>query len=435
MVRGHKDNTNHIWYLIGSIFYKIAIDSLYIFGTSIIYSYLGRGLDFNVEKYIVGWIVFIVFLYFIERIIIDRIRFMIKCIFLLLGVSNLSVYGLRNFDTQYFLIVILFWFLMIGICLILPHIKQFIEFTYKPFTKEISFNNKDELLLIIGLLITVIEVSRFGLNVTSFADIYSARDSFRSNRLSTIDSYLLSWNGTVILPWCFLVLFKRKKYIKALISVFLAVLMFLINGLKTWIVMYLIIISFSIILKKKNDYDFTLNVVLIGLSAMIFASLFYFSQTLNYELVGLLDRTVILPGELNYFYLDFFKDHELLYLRESIFKIFGKSPYSPWSAVQISQTYMSAAYYHNATNGLIGDIYGNFGIVGIFLYPIMIILTFIVLNRVLEGYDKTIISVVIFILMWLLINTSFFTWLMTGGYFIYLIILYLYKKYRIRLKH
>lgn len=433
MESGHKISIGNEWYYI-SIFYKTTIDILYIFGTSIIYSYLERELNFNIQKYIIGWVVFIVFLYFIEQIKISRIRFMIKCIFILSGVSNISVYGLRNYETTYFFIVILFWLSIIGICLMLSYIKQFSYFNRKPFLREISFNNKDELLLLIGLLITVIEVARFGLNVSSFAEIYSARDSFRSQKLSTIDSYLLSWNGTVILPWCFLVSFKRKKYIKSALAMLLAVFMFLINGLKTWIVIYLIIIAFSFILKKKKDYDFSINVVMAGLGGLIIASLVYFAKTAKDGLIGLLDRTIILPGEVNYFYLDFFKNHELLFLRESIFKIFDSSPYSPWSAVQISQKYMSAAFYHNATNGLIGDIYGNFGLVGIIFYPFMIVVTFIVLNWFLEGYDEVIASVVIFILMWLLINTSFFTWLMTGGYFIYIIIIYLYKKYRIKLK-
>lgn len=434
MIGRIRFSKNNIAYVLSSIFYKFAVDMLYIFGTSVVYSYLGRDLRFNIYKYCTAWIVFLFFVYLIERILVKRIKFMVKCIFMLSGVSNMSIFGLRDYDTIYFLIVVLFWLLIISICICLPHIKQFKEINRKQKIAKVTFNNKDEFLLLIGLLITIMEVSKFGINVSSFSAIYTARDSFRSQNLSPLDSYLLSWNGTVILPWCFLVSFNRKKYFKAGLSLILAVFMFLINGLKTWLAIYIIIVVFSILLKKKKDFDYSINAVLILLADVILASLFLFLKTSHYEILGILDRIVVLPGEINYYYLDFFSNNEFLFLRESIFKTFASSPYSPWSAVQISQEYMAAAYYHNATNGLIGDMYGNFGLFGVILYPFMIATAFAVLNYMLEGFDAITSAVVVFLLMWLLVNTSFFTWLMTGGFFVYVFILFFYKKYRVKIK-
>ena len=140
---------------------------------------------------------------------------------------------------------------------------------------------------------------------------------------------------------------------------------------------------------------------------------------------------MILPGEINYYYLDYFRDKELLFLRESILKNFFESPYSPWSPVQISKQFMKAAYYHNATNGLIGDYYSNFGLTGLFIYPLLISFCFYTLRYFLRGFNVLICVVISFILMWMLVNTSFFTWLMTGGYLIYLVILFMYKKFNI----
>ena len=209
-----KSIRKNIEYILISIFLKLSLDALYVFGTSVFYSYLGRELQFNVVKYFLGCIAFLFFLSLIEKIKIDRIRFMIKCIFMLSGFSNMSVYGLRNYENSYFIIVVLFWTLLICSCICLSYIKQLGFLKKEEQVEENTFSYKDELLLFLGLIITAFEVSKFGLNISSFTDIYYARESFRSQNLSLIDSYLLSWNGTVILPWCFLVTFKRKKYLK-----------------------------------------------------------------------------------------------------------------------------------------------------------------------------------------------------------------------------
>ncbi len=421
--------------IIPWIFLKISLDILYLFGTSIFYEYLGRTLDFNILKYIIGWCVYFVFIFFISNIRIERIRFMVKCIFLLSGVANISMFSLRNYPFYYFFIVVLFWTVLIALSISVAYIKQLKVLKKNESLNAISFSYKDDFLLVIGFLIVIYMVEKYGLNVTSFINIYSARSYFRSENVSTIDNYLLSWNGTVILPWCFLIAFKEEKYPKAFISLILAFIMFLINGLKTWLVMYAVVAVFLVLLHKKNDYDYAIRNVINGLSIIVIISVIIFRKTGNYVLAALIDRTIILPGEINYYYIDFFSDNEFLYLRESIFKVFAKSPYSPKSSIQISQTYMSAAEYHNATNGLVGDIYGNFGMLGIIIYPFIIIIAFILLNYMLSSFDKEVSCVVIFILMWLLVNTSFFTWLMTGGYFLYIVILWFYRKYRLYISY
>ena len=412
-----------------SIIYKILIDILYAKGTSVKFAYLNRTLDFNLDKYILGWIVFIILLILINKIKKDDYRFMMKSIFMLSGVSNLSIFGLRNYDYSYFGIILIFWLLIVNLCILISNNKKKdeIETDNNLVIKDLTLNKLNTFLMIVGILITVYLVGKFGMNVTSLSTLYKAREYFRTFNLSTIDSYLISWNATVILPWIFLISFANKKYFRSIIVLFFALLLFQINGMKTWLLLYAIVVFF-VTYTKKHDLDSTINAVLIGMSCLMLFSLLLFKINGSYDLLALLDRTVILPGEINYYYIDFFNNHELLYLRESIFKSFSPSPYDPISSVQISMNYMTNAYYHNATNGLVGDIYGNFGFIGILIYPFMILLAFKQLVKICSKYSITIKSVILFILMWMLINTSFFTWIMTGGYLIYIIILRLNKR-------
>lgn len=414
-------------YLLPFALYKIAIDLLYIQGTSEIYAYLGRNLDFSFDKYIYGWASYLFVLLLINYIKEDEIRFMVKLIFLLSGVSNISVYGLCNYPTKHFMIVLLFWIILIALCSFIPNSSEFQ--TYKKSNESlinISFP-MDSILLVIGILLTGIEVAKYGLNVTSADTIYTARSTFRALKVSAMDTYILSWTGTVILPWAFVNFLEKNKYIRAIIILVSGVLLFQINGMKTWLVLYIVIICF-VFFMKKTDVDKSISLILLGSSMICIASLimYRFNPSL-YTWAGYMDRIFLLPGETNYYYLDFFDSHEKLYLRESIMKSFFKSPYEPISSIQIGFEYMKAAFYHNSTNGLIGDYYANFGIFGIFIYPIALSISFCILNIFTSKFESSIKKSVIFILMWTLINTSFFTWLLTGGYIVYLLIMLLYQ--------
>lgn len=417
--------------IICFIIFKFFLDLLFINGSSVQYAYLNRTLDFNIIKYVIGWLFYIVFVYFISKIKSDNYRFMIKCIFLLSGVSNFSIYGLRNYSSKYFVIILLFWILMVYNCILFSKNDNKKECSIISMEK-ISSNVLNVFILIFGIIITIYLVKKFGINVSTITNLYQARENFRSYSLSTIDSYLLSWSATVIFPWLFLIYLDNKKYFKCFIVLIFALLLFGINGMKTWLLLYAIIIAF-VFLSKKNNMDISINYILIGLSCLIVISLIFFYTNGSYSLLGMIDRSIILPGEINYYYLDFFSNHELLYLRESIFKIISPSPYSPISSIQISMANMSNAYYHNATNGLIGDIFGNFGIVGIIFYPSMIFYALMILNNSIKNYDISIKCAILFTLMWLLINTSFFTWIMTGGYLLYIIILTFNKRVYIKI--
>lgn len=417
----NKKNT-----LLCFILYKTMLDLLFCKGTAVHFIYLNRILDFNITKYIVGWIIYLLIIHLIMKINNNSLRFIIKILFMLSGVANISVYGLRNYSNIHFLIVLCFWFLLIFLCVIASKFREF-RGCEKKKIENISSNHVNTIFFILSILITIYCIGKFGINVSSFSNLYMAREVFRSQHLSTIDSYLMSWNATVILPWLFLIAIDNKKYIRACIVLLFALLMFSMNGMKTWLLLYAIIIALVFLTKRFNSDD-SINIVLFGLSLITLVSVILYIKTGDYNLVALIDRSIILPGETNYYYLDFFSEHEYLYLRESIFKVFGKSPYNPISSIQIAKINMANAYYQNATNGLIGDIYGNFGFLGILTYPFMILTCLILLDKSTNKYNTTIRVVVMFILMWMLVNTSFFTWIMTGGFLLYIIILNVNKR-------
>ena len=408
--------------------FKLLLDLLYIFGTSVQYRYLGRYIIFNSVKYLMGWIVFIVFVFLLQFIKDSHIKFMVNILFILSGVSNISLYGLRDYDTCFFLLVVVFWFfIVLAAAIITSTVKYTRPTIVKPLKIDIC-DQKVDFLLAVAVLLTLYLFYKYGkIDKMFLTNLYLIRSEFRQLSISSIDNYLLSWNAVVILPWCFLVYISSNKKVHALFCLLLAYLMFSINGMKTWLFIYVIMFGMFFLSRKLDLRNVFRVIVLFSSLSMVIALLLiiFYSYFLP---AGLLDRIFILPGEVNYYYLDFFENHEFLFLRESIMRFLAQSPYNPKSPIQISQLYMSAAFYHNATNGMLGDMYANFGVLGLFIYPWLIISSLKFLKAQLEKFDIQISSPIYFILMWLLTNTSFFTWLMTGGYLLYIIIAFAYKR-------
>lgn len=408
---------NKYFYFSFFYIYKTIIDIMYIKKTCMYYGYLGRCVDFNIYKYLFGLVIFGIILIKIQNIKEKTIRFMVNCIFFLNGVTNISLYGLKNYDSEKFCVVILFWFILIMICDWVANFENTNTTTIKYFDNY-KITKK---LLIIGIIITLYLLIKYDFNIVDSNNLYMGRELFRNIYVPQIDKYLISWNAFVILPWCFYNFLISKNYKISILIFLLALIMFGITTVKTYLILYVAILYFNYFFKGKN-FDQIINLMLLSSIIFILLSILFDSKIL----IGYIDRTFWLPGEINYYYLEFFSKRELLYLRESIFKWFENSPYYPWSAVQISHTYMEAAYYHNMTNGFIGDAYANFGILGIVIYPVLIGVTFWILKRSSNNNDDF-MSLIIFLLIWSLINTSFFTWLMTGGYLMFICILNLHR--------
>jgi hypothetical protein len=411
--------------ILAFVLFKIAVDLLYVFCSSVQYAYLGSVLEFHALKYVVGWLAYGVFVFLILRVKDDALRFMTQILFVLSGCSNLSLYGLRNFADRHFLLVLVYWFLLIGLTTLADRFLKR-KSTRRSVNSGAVVRNTllNALALIAGVVLTVFLTWKF--RSTAPAEGYALRSAFREMNIPTIYSYLLSWTAIVILPWLFLVSLNLKKWITGALVLALAFFMYRINAMKTWILVYPAI-AVLFFLVKRVGLRKAVRWVLYLVSAAIAASILLYRFAGIGLFSGLLDRILVLPGAINYYYLMFFENGDKLYLSESILDTFLRSPYTEaLSSILVSKTYMTAAYYHNATNGLLGDAYANFGLIGVFAYPAVIAFTNLIIRNRAVAAGKGVFPSVLFILMWLLVNTSYFTWLMTGGVFLYLAILIAY---------
>ena len=146
-------------------------------------------------------------------------------------------------------------------------------------------------------------------------------------------------------------------------------------------------------------------------------------------LVALDERLLAGPAEGHFYYFDFFSHREFLYLRESILARFFQSPYNEKTAVLIgSDPKYGMGIWNYYNNGLFSSAYGNFGIIGVIIHPIIIVFTYMMLVRLLKGFDNGIQYTLILFSVMYLISTTYTSWWLTGGLLVEVIILTYLKK-------
>ena len=148
----------------------------------------------------------------------------------------------------------------------------------------------------------------------------------------------------------------------------------------------------------------------------------------KFGLLAEFSRVTLIPNQIGFKSVNFFRSNELLYLRESILRVFFKTPYPGGSDFYINHGSDITATTGRANNGLWGDAFRNFGGLGIVIYAALIGKVFHLIEKNTRGLAYSFRIFVLFLLLWTSINTSFFTWLLTDGVIILLIMLKMDKR-------
>lgn len=408
------------------IAYKIVFDIIYINIVSENFEYMGLYKDFNSIKYIIGWLISISIILISQYIFRDRIyNYIVNILIFLCILPQISLWGIKNYSNESIIFMMLYWLIFISSLWLFRSIRLK-SFESRLTDRRLS-NNIFVILILIFSTIFILYVSgkytgfRFTLNLD---DVYRYRGEFSGMQTSMFVNYLLPLTSTVLLPYLFVIYMIEKKYKLLLITITLGLFAFSISGMKTWLFIYIIIIIICM-LKNKKNIDI-INVLLFILILFTIITIIHYFFTGDLTLVGLHNRMLSYPSELNFYYFNFFQEHEILYLRESILRYFFKSPYNIGAPTTIALKYAGGP--SNAVNGLFGDAYANFGIIGIIIYPLLYAIIIRILVEVCKYFnDDRYLYSIFFILIWNCVNTSFFTWLVTGGVILYYIIITITK--------
>ena len=179
---------------------------------------------------------------------------------------------------------------------------------------------------------------------------------------------------------------------------------------------------------KTKLFNFLIESLLFSLILFLFLGI-----VLNNKIGDIINsfeyRMLFVPSEYHYYYYDYLSIREKLYFRQSFLRYFFSDPYPDTLSVLIGsdRKYNFSGSYSNANNGLFSDAYANLGLVGVFIYPIIISLSILFLSRQMKKISPFAEKTISVMLLMSLMSAGLLQLIITGGVLILLIILAIIK--------
>ena len=403
--------------IFGIILIRMTLDFIYVNYISLYFRYYGFLYEPNLGKYILSWILLIIFIPYIINLN-RKITFSSLILTLLVYLSFLpftTMIAFYPFSMFFIFQNYIYWLILFLIFKYMPKIKF-------PRLKQNKISDKIIYSILIVFMITVLFISckftGFRLTLDIFS-VYELREAASNFKIPIIISYIFA-ASKVINPILMVYYFSKKKNKIAFLILVIQLLSFSIDGSKSVLVGTFIAALLYWLYKDKYILRIPWLFSFFGLISI--------SETIiskNMFIINFIIRRVFfLPNLLHFYYYDFFTKNTPDYFRQSFLRYFNfRSPY-PIIDNMIGDIYFNKPEM-GANNGLISDAFTNFGLIGIIIMPLFVILVLKILDACSEGLNNRIIIASAIIITFIFISSFFFTILLTHGLIALCIILYL----------
>lgn len=408
------------------IIYKIIFDFLFLPVYHSTFAYLiSSNLVFDTEKIIISWLACFVFLLFFFRVRRNDMKTTLLSVFLCICIiPMLGVYALFESVTSYQIIYpFIFWIILFISFWYFDELSRYASgYTYTVVLKRCK--NLDYYILFIGGFVSILIWAWAGFPFLFLLSGSTAqRLALREASMPVWMGYIFYLCGGLVMPYIFSRFLIKKEKICTVLSFLFGYILYCVNGMKTWLFLY-VLIFFLVKYIKAMEFkwkNLCYYIVLVSILMCFFACFTAGFGVIDY--VSQVARILAIPNSIAFRSISFFENNELLYLRESILRSFFDTPYIGGSDFYITYGSSSDINSSRANNGLWGDSFRNFGLLGILIYPIIISKVLSIVKNNTCHLQSAIRFVVMFMIIWSSINVSFFTWLLTGGVLLFWLIL------------
>lgn len=403
--------------------YTIIFQQSYIYVISRTYGYLGSYLQLNESKLTWSWISIILLILLMELQRESKLKSIYRLMMYFSIIPSLCFYGLKDENTEAFLLIFFYW-LMWSLVIIIMDVGGYTRRLRSDYEVLPDANaSYIKIAFYVASLITFFFWVRYGgmRLFLSFSEVYDVRNTNTS--MNSLEAYIFVWCTHVIFPCLMYIFFMERKYLKGIICFVMLILSYTIYGNKSMFFTAIFVIGVIVLSRFKLQ---RMTDVVIGLFLSLYQLICFASPARFF--VALAHRLLTVPSEAHYYYYDFFQSHPLLYLRQSILRHFVSTSYDRPVSLLIggSSSYYTGASLddmNNVNNGLFSDAYQNFGSIGVFIYPIIIVCTYYILLKLLRNYDQGFQYVILLITSLYLLSAYYFSWLLSGGVIVLVIAL------------
>lgn len=402
---------------LGIIIFRLLLDINYENILSNVFGYSGFYNQMTVQSYLISWVILLCFIPFVLKLYDDKKVFfsnVVVFLFLKSFVPTTCLMAFMIMPLEFFWLFVVYWIMFFAA----------ITFT-KPFRIFDIVSKKDSqyylYFILIVLVMVIVYVSGrytgFRLNF-SLLNVYELREEESEWNLPGIFNYLLPVADT-ILPVLLMYFWNKKNYVIVGVITLSILLNFSLGGHKS--------VIFKLFLCILGYYFYTYNKV--GLFSW-FLNLVCLISLLEFKIWGsalvcsfIVRRVLFIPAKINYMYYDFFSNHEKDYFRQSFLRHLGfVSPYDSPIPKIIGANYMNKPET-NVNNGLFSDAYYNLGVLGVIIFPIIIMFFIKTLDLSTRGLDTRLLILPIIVSASILSGASFMSGLLTNGLLLLLFVL------------
>lgn len=433
MKNKHSSLKSVLMFFAGIALYRLFLDTAYFNILVPIFSYSGYGDYSTNDSLLLSWLLLFLFYLVGWRVFFNKSEVASCMVLYILGLIAFVPFTTCVYAGVLMADLIVFFCLYWLILLFSHNLLLKVPITRFSRLKISYFTIDDRMVKIVGILSLVL-VLLISFVYTGFrlhfdlSDVYGLRTEARLFQMPLILSYLFSCTKAIN-PVLMAYSLVKKNYFVAFLFIFTQMLSFGVDGMKATFLMPFIVLAVVFLLKEKYSTIKIKYLLLWGLTLVIIISLAEFFLFNTYSLSSLfVRRFLFVPRYLDYCYFDFFQQNEPDFFRSSFLRHFGFiSPYAYQGITFIIGALYFNQPYMNCSNGFFSDAITNFGLYGIVIMPLFLVIVLRIFDKSVLHLDRrmTLAPIILFTLG---INSTFiFTELLTHG-LLFLMLLFSFMK-------
>lgn len=407
---------------ISIILYKLTLDLVYLMRIVPVYSYAGFTLNYSTTSIVISNMVFLIFLFTSDFSIANArpSKSIIIILFYLYVIPSFSFIAYSSNDMRYLFYFSVYWFFIIFFHRMtkrinIPKIK--IRIVNQQFVFELSIY-----FISVFALFATIYYNGFKIKI-DLKDIYTIRSYFSTVERSTFVRYLID-PAAIVIPVGIVHFFQNRRYVVVSLLVLIQLAIYAMGAHKFVLFLLVLTLLASIFYKKKYFDMIPLGLVALNLIAFLEP----YGTKKHSMIVDYIQRRVLfVPSFLSFKYYEFFTTHAIDYFKQSFLRHLGiRSAYSTTIPKVIGEVMLNESTHANT--GLIGDAFQNLGVVGLVIFPLLLVGFLFFFDYCSRDIEPSIMFVTSVILAIKFISGTFTSILLSGGVLIVCIYLYLYPR-------
>lgn len=395
------------------LLYRILLDLVYIQYVYPKFSYYHFNLDYDIGFCILSYVFAIIIASFVPGLLRKRrmTDIVVALLIMMYFIPYTTLLSLCSHELRYGFFVFSYCLLLIFFNKVITLNKIKIKFSGHRLADSKFFV---ALIIACGCIVILVSGIYTGFRISfDLSEYYEYRAAARENAIPEILRYLYNWSIVgldVGLAYCLI----NKKSVLSVFIILANLLAFSYNGKKSVLFISIVIVFVSLFFLDKYLKKIPLaffGLTLLGLVEVIVC------RGESFISKHFIRRMLFIPPFMGTLYFDFFSSHELDYLRASVLRRFGfVSPYTNIPRY-IGQVYFSnvGIMAMNANTGLCGDAFSNFGYGSLLIVPLIIVITFKIIEACSRNVDYRIKVVVSIWLAYSFVSGAYFTLLLTNG--------------------